>query len=95
METSKEESLDVMSHLEKLEEPGCLVRRRQASGGGVWCGCMCVRVWAHICGIGVDSRERENTDRDKVSLYNIQLEKGMLQLRKDVLMIHNEQRWNV
>ena len=38
METSKEESLDVMSHLEKLEEPGCLVRRRQASGGGVWCG---------------------------------------------------------
>ena len=91
----KRKSLDVMSHLEKLEEPGCLVRRRQAPGGRVWCGCVCVWVWAHICGTGVDSRERENTDRDKASLYNIQLEKGMLHLRKDFLMIHNEQRCNV
>lgn len=91
----KRKSLDVVSHLEKLEEPGCLATRRQAPGGRMRCGCMCAPVWAHICGTGVDSRERENTERDKVPLYNIQLEKGMLQLRKDFLMIHNGQRCNV
>lgn len=47
-----------MSHLEKLEEPGHLARRRQAPGGRVWCECMPVRVQAHTQGVGEDGRER-------------------------------------
>lgn len=59
-------------------------------------------VWVRVCesvSTHLWNRSRQqgekNTDRDKVSLYNIQLEKGMLQLRKDVLKNHNEQRCNV